>query len=88
MSSILLVVALSWNADPTKAAPVGLSASLAEAARLQKDRRDREAIEYLRTLQRAHDAWQVNQNRCSRELLDSVPWEPRGWEWWYVSPKK
>jgi len=85
MISTLLALALSCSLDqPEAKKPGGLSGAITEAVRLQKLRRAE--IEYVRQIQLAHDAWQADQTRRSRELLDSIPWEPRGWEWYFLRP--
>src|SRR5438093_986185 len=68
--------------EPEGKKPVGLAVALAEAARLQKEARDR--AEYARALQRAYEAWQAEDIRRARDLLDSVPPDWRGWEWFYL----
>jgi hypothetical protein len=63
----------------------GLAAAIAEASRMQNRQREMQRVEYARTLQRAYDAWKDNDNRRNQELLDRVPRERRGWEWYYLS---
>jgi hypothetical protein len=65
----------------------GLAVAIAEASRLQNRQREMQRIEYARTLQRAHEAWMADNNRRNRELLDGIPWEPRGWEWYHLRKK-
>jgi hypothetical protein len=87
MIATILALALSCSLDqPEVKKPGGLTGVIAEAVRLQKQ--GRAEIEYFRQIQRAHEAWQADQTRRARDLLDSVQWEPRGWEWFYVRPSK
>ena len=65
----------------------GLAAAIAEASRFQKRQREMQRIEYARTLQRAYEAWMADSNRRNRELLDRIPCEPRGWEWYHLRKK-
>jgi len=66
----------------------GLAAAIVEAGRIQKRLRDRERMEYFQTLLRASEAWQAESNRLNCELLERIPSKPRGWEWYYRSPRK
>jgi hypothetical protein len=88
MFATLLAAALSCPGDPPAKAPDGLSGMIAEAARRQKTCDDREKVEYARAVQLAHATWQADQFSRVRELLDGIPQQPRGWEWFYYSPKK
>jgi hypothetical protein len=88
MFTVCLILAMSCPFDRPESKPGGVTGAILAAARRQKASDDRAKVEYGRTIQRAHDAWQADQLRRSRELLDSVPWELRGWEWRYLAPEK
>lgn len=40
-------------------------------------------VEYARTIALAQQAWNDQDNARARELLEGIPAEPRGWEWFY-----
>jgi hypothetical protein len=63
-------------------------AAEAEAGRARAEaeeaRRRVAAVQYARTVQLAHQAWGDQNADRTRELLEGIPPEPRGWEWRYL----
>ena len=59
----------------------------AEQARADAEaaRRQVAAVEYVRAIQLAQQAWDAQDTHRARELLEGTPPEPRGWEWHYLS---